>query len=161
MSDPDPLDRAVERAGARFIASLALVAFAAALVWFAWVDAPITDAAMDCIAVAGLACAIATVAALLGFSLTLHSSGQVVSAQASAATTGALTEAAMAPAIAAAPGDVAASKRARRIARLRRVAVLALAAQLVLLIFACTVTLNLRGTGDDDSDADTAQRTSV
>jgi hypothetical protein len=151
---------AAERAGARYIASLALVAFAAALVWFAWVDAPITDAAMDCIAVAGLACAIATVAALLGFSLTLQS-GQVAPAPASAATTGALSDAALAPAIAAAPGDVAASQRVRRIARMRRVAVLALAAQLVLLIFACTVTLNLRGTGDDDSDADTAQRTSV
>jgi hypothetical protein len=157
MTDLLATHLAAERAGARFIAGLALVAFAAALVWFAWVDAPITDAAMDCIAVAGLACAIATVAALLGFSLTLQ--GPV--APAAAVTTDAGTDAALAPGIAAAPADMAAVKRARRIARLRRVAVLALAAQLVLLIFACTVTLNLRGTGDDDSDADTAQRTAV
>lgn len=139
---------AAERAGARFILCLALLIMAFALTWFAWVDAVITDAAMDAVELAGLAGALAAITALGAWSMTLRSPELPLVAPEPT------------PEVASAStlvSDTPVARHARRIARLRRIAVVALAAQILIMIFACTVTLNLRGAGDEDaSDQQTA-----
>jgi len=139
MNDP----YAAERAGARFILCVALLILAFALVWFGWVDAVITDAAMDAVGLAGLAGAVAALCALAAWSMTLRAPElpPVVpepTPEVAAASAG--------------TSDAPAERRARRIARWRRVAVAALAVQILVMIFACVATLNLRGAGDDDAD---------
>ena len=123
----DPLSP--QRAVARYLASLALAVVGAALAWFAYIDAPISDAVMLWVA---LGVALGVVAALAGLAALAVSFG-------TAATAGP-------------PGETL----QRRLARLRRIALLALAVALLVLGAAALATLNLRGTGTDSGEQDTS-----
>lgn len=116
----------VERAMARFVAAVALAVAGAALAWFAYVDAPITDRVMLWIAFAVAAGTVAVLAGLVALALTLG----------------------------AAPAEAPAAQRRAR--RLLRLALAALAVQVLLLAMASVVTLNVRGEGTEPDTEDTA-----
>lgn len=116
----------VERAVARFAATLALATLGGGLAWFAYIDAPISDRVMLWVAFAAAAATVAVLAALGVLALTL----------------------------AAAPAEATGAQRRSR--RLLRLALAALAVLVVLLAMASVATLNLRGAGNESETEDTA-----
>ena len=121
MQETDTGLRGAARAAATSIAASSLALAGGALGWFAYVDAPITDGAMGLV-VLGVLCAVLAVASALW-----------------------ARELLLAPV----NGDGAVPLA--RAALLRRIALGLLLAALVLLAGATLLTLNLRGSGDDDA----------
>lgn len=116
MSEPAPTERHAGSRAARSLVNWNLAVLGAGFGWFAYIDAPITDAAMWLFAAAVLVLLSSLVAALAGAEV-------------------------LAPA---------------RRARARRLAVLLFMAGLTVLLASATATLNLKGTGSDDEDTQTA-----
>lgn len=115
---------AAERAAARYLAAVSLGAIAVLMGWFAYIDAPITDAVMLTVAIAVGAGVVAALAAIWAYAIALGASD--------------------------AQGGVPAHLR-----RLRRVAMLALSAMVLLAAIAMVATLNVRGEdsgGNNSSD---------
>ena len=104
------------RPSARWLVRANLAVLGAGFAWFAYIDAPITDAAMRVFAAAVLAGLVSVVAALIS-------------------------------------GECRSELVARRS---RRLALWLFAVTTALLLTAATVTLNLKGTGTEESDTQTA-----
>jgi hypothetical protein len=123
---------AAARAAATSIASLGLAGAGGVLAWFAYIDAPITDAAMGLVALGVLGTLLAVALALWSRELLLA----VPAADGSASPV--LQSLARATLV--------------RATRLRRVALVLLLAALLLLAAATLATLNLRGSGAADAE---------
>ena len=137
MHEPDAGLVAGARAAATSIASLGLAGAGGVLAWFAYIDAPISDAAMGLVALGVLCTLLAVALALWSRELLLAVPPSDDSAPPAP------------PALARAPLVRATMVRATL---LRRVALVLLLAALLLLAAATLATLNLRGSGAADAE---------
>jgi len=129
MHEPDAGLAAGARAAATSIASLGLAGAGGVLAWFAYIDAPISDAAMGLVALGVLCTLLAVALALWSRELLL----------------------AVPPADGGAPPALARATLVHA-TLLRRVALVLLLAALLLLAAATLATLNLRGSGAADAE---------
>ena len=127
MGAPDVNDSLLaERAAARYVSGVALGVLAVTLGWFAYIDAPITDRVMRWVTFAVAAGVVAVLAGLWGYALTLL------------------------------PGVATTAGVPRRIVRLRRLAMLALAMLVILMALGIVATLDVRGADSGTEAEDTA-----
>jgi len=129
MHEPDAGLVAGARAAATSIASLGLAGAGGVLAWFAYIDAPISDAAMGLVALGVLCTLLAVALALWSRELLL----------------------AVPPADGGSPPALARATLVHA-TLLRRVALVLLLAALLLLAAATLATLNLRGSGAADAE---------
>ena len=141
MHEPDAGLVAGARAAATSIASLGLAGAGGVLAWFAYIDAPISDAAMGLVALGVLCTLLAVALALWSRELLLAVPPDDSAPPAP-------------PALASATRVHASLVRATlvRATLLRRVALVLLLAALLLLAAATLATLNLRGSGAADAE---------
>ena len=121
----DDADLGVARCAARTLLWFAAALLAAAFGWYAWVDAPLSNLALLLFSAATVCAAVTIIAALLAIESGLPLPGEGVGTMAAALA---------------------------RSMRLRRIALLFLAVDLVLMLTSATLTLSLQGQAGDQQD---------